>query len=88
MNISSLDVNNATSVAVARQQLSSSSYLDPSQVNALLDALTREVSLIQGCVTVLYSPFIPGFSLPSCQSSRDRKGTETSDKSKYAKFSY
>ncbi len=88
MNISSLDVNNATSVAVARQQLSSSSDLDPSQVNALLDALTREVSLIQGCVTVLYSPCITGFSLPSCQSSRNRKGTETSDKSKYAQFSY
>lgn len=55
MNIPKLDVNNAASVALARQQLSRSSDLDPSQVNALVDTLTREVSLIQGFA--LYSPF-------------------------------
>lgn len=50
MNIPSLDVNNAASVALARRQLSRSSDLDSSQVNALVDTLTREVSLIQGFV--------------------------------------
>jgi hypothetical protein len=49
-NISSLDVTNPTSVALARQELLRSSDLDPSQVNAMVDAFTREVSLIQGCV--------------------------------------
>ena len=49
-NIPSVDVNNATSVALARQHLLRSSDLDPSQANAMVDALTREVSLIQGCV--------------------------------------
>jgi hypothetical protein len=49
-NISSLDVNNATSVALARQELLRSSELDPSQVNAMVDTFTREVSLIQGYV--------------------------------------
>jgi hypothetical protein len=48
MNISSLDVNSTTSVALARQKLSRLSDLDPSQANALVDALTREVCLIQG----------------------------------------
>ena len=71
-NISSLDVNNATSVALARQQLSRSSTLDPSQADALLDTLTREVSLIQGCV--LYLPYLTSFSLECCQPSRNRKG--------------
>jgi len=75
MNVSSLDVNNVTSVALARQQLSHSSELDPSQVNALVDALTREISLIQGCV-LDSSVTTTGFSLPSCQASRNRKGTE------------
>jgi len=50
LNIPSLDVNSETSVALARQHLQRSSDLDPSQVDALIDALTREVSLIQGCV--------------------------------------
>ncbi len=49
-NISSVDVNNATSVAIARQQLMRSSELDPSQVDAVIGTLTREVSLIQGYV--------------------------------------
>jgi hypothetical protein len=53
-NIPSLDVNNATSLALARQQLLRSSDLDPSQVDAMVDALMREVSLIQGCV--IYPP--------------------------------
>ncbi|KAH8976901.1 hypothetical protein EDB92DRAFT_1938185 [Lactarius akahatsu] len=46
--ISSVDVNNLTSVAIARQQLTRSSKLDPSQVDAVIGTLTREVSLIQG----------------------------------------
>ncbi|KAH9066137.1 hypothetical protein EDB87DRAFT_1732090 [Lactarius vividus] len=46
--ISSVDVNNPTSVAVARQQLIHSSNLDPSQVEAVIGTLTREISLIQG----------------------------------------
>ena len=46
--ISNLDVNNATSVAIARQQLTRSSLLDPSQVDAVIGTLTREISLIQG----------------------------------------
>ncbi|KAH9038181.1 hypothetical protein EDB85DRAFT_526111 [Lactarius pseudohatsudake] len=47
-NISSIDVNDATSVAIARQELLRSSELDPSQVDAVIGTLTREVSLIQG----------------------------------------
>ncbi|KAH9032058.1 AAA domain-containing protein [Lactarius pseudohatsudake] len=46
--ISSVDVNNPTAVAIARQQLIRSSNLDPSQVEAVIGTLTREVSLIQG----------------------------------------
>jgi hypothetical protein len=48
--ISSVHVNNATSVAIARQELIRSSELDPSQVDAVLGTLTREISLIQGYV--------------------------------------
>ncbi|KAH9170429.1 hypothetical protein EDB89DRAFT_1304426 [Lactarius sanguifluus] len=47
-NISSVDVNNVTSVATARQELLRSSELDPSQVDAVIGTLTREISLIQG----------------------------------------
>ncbi|KAH9066139.1 hypothetical protein EDB87DRAFT_1678878 [Lactarius vividus] len=47
-NISSLGVNNVASVATARQQLVRSSELDPSQVEAVIGTLTREISLIQG----------------------------------------
>jgi hypothetical protein len=50
LNIPSLDINNLTSIALARQQLLRSSDLDCSQIDALVDTLTREVSLIQGCV--------------------------------------
>jgi hypothetical protein len=60
LHIRSLDVNSEASVALARQQLMRSSNLDPSQVHALVDTLTREVSLIQGCV--LYSPIEAIFS--------------------------
>lgn len=55
-NIPNLDVNNETAVALARQHLVRSSALDPSQADALIGALTREVSLIQGCV--IHSPFL------------------------------
>ncbi|KAI9453340.1 hypothetical protein F5148DRAFT_1289158 [Russula earlei] len=48
LHIPGLDVKSETSVALARQHLLRSSNLDPSQVDALIDALTREVSLIQG----------------------------------------
>ena len=52
--ISSLDVHDATSIATARQELMRSSELDPSQVDAVIDTLSREVSLIQG--------YVPGLS--------------------------
>jgi hypothetical protein len=72
LNIPNLDANDATSVALARQHLVRSSALDPSQADALVGALTREVSLIQGCV--IHSSFKTGFLSPSCQASRNRKG--------------
>jgi hypothetical protein len=84
-NIPSLDVSNETSVTLARQRLLQSSNLDPSQVNSLVDALTREVSLIQGCV--LCPPSTHGFSLASRQPSRNRKGTERFEKDEYTQFS-
>ncbi|KAG8703433.1 hypothetical protein FRC09_004163 [Ceratobasidium sp. 395] len=43
-----LDVNDPHSVTRTRQELVRSSFLDKSQVEAVLDALTREISLIQG----------------------------------------
>ncbi|KAF8598648.1 hypothetical protein BDV93DRAFT_593819 [Ceratobasidium sp. AG-I] len=43
-----LTTNNATSVALARSALARGSRLDPSQAEAVVDSLTREVSLIQG----------------------------------------
>jgi hypothetical protein len=49
-NIRSLDANSGVSIALARQELLLSSDLDPSQVDAVVDTLTREISLIQGCV--------------------------------------
>ena len=51
-NISSVDVNNATSIAIAREELRRSSKLDPSQVDAVIGTLTRELSLIQGYVLI------------------------------------
>ena len=48
--IDPVDVNNPASVARARAQLRESSVLDPSQADSVVDSLTREVSLIQGCV--------------------------------------
>ena len=50
LNIPNLDVTDETSVALARQHVMRSSELDPSQADALIGTLTREVSLIQGCV--------------------------------------
>ncbi|KAH9011570.1 hypothetical protein EDB85DRAFT_1108865 [Lactarius pseudohatsudake] len=46
--ISSVNVNNVTSVNFARQELLRSSDLDPSQVDAVIGTLTRGISLIQG----------------------------------------
>ena len=43
-----LDVKDAASVANAREVLRNESTLDPSQAEAVVDSLTREVSLIQG----------------------------------------
>jgi hypothetical protein len=57
LNIPNLNVNDETSVALARHHLVNSSNLDPSQAEALIGALTRQVSLIQGCVQ--YSPSKP-----------------------------
>jgi hypothetical protein len=55
LNIPSLDVNDEAAVALARQHLVRSSLLDGSQADAVIGTLTREVSLIQGCV--VYSLF-------------------------------
>ncbi|THH13828.1 hypothetical protein EW146_g6431 [Bondarzewia mesenterica] len=46
--IEDLDALNPNSIARARQELLHHSNLDPSQVDAVVDTLTREVSLIQG----------------------------------------
>ena len=43
-----LDVKDSASIANARDVLRSDSTLDPSQAEAVVDSLTREVSLIQG----------------------------------------
>ncbi|KXN87132.1 NFX1-type zinc finger-containing protein 1 [Leucoagaricus sp. SymC.cos] len=48
MTISDLDISDPVSVARARDQLRRLSVLDPSQAEAVVDTLTREVSLIQG----------------------------------------
>ncbi|TBU41804.1 hypothetical protein BD309DRAFT_964525 [Dichomitus squalens] len=47
-SISDLDVSNPLAVRRARDELKRLSILDPSQAEALVDTLTREVSLIQG----------------------------------------
>ncbi|KAI0375984.1 hypothetical protein BV20DRAFT_31266 [Pilatotrama ljubarskyi] len=46
--INDLDVLNPAAVERARAQLRANSVLDPSQADAVVDTLTREVSLIQG----------------------------------------
>lgn len=46
--ISDLDISRPNAVNHVRNQLLQSSTLDPSQVDAVLNTLTREVSLIQG----------------------------------------
>jgi len=43
LNIPNLNANDETSVAVARQNLVRSSGLDPSQADAMIGALAREV---------------------------------------------
>jgi hypothetical protein len=48
--IRSLDVQSEQSIVRARHELNRASELDPSQVDSVLDALTREFALIQGCV--------------------------------------
>ena len=52
-NVPSLDASDEMSALIARRQLQASSDLDPSQVDAVVDTLTREVSLIQGCAQKL-----------------------------------
>ncbi|KAI0313808.1 hypothetical protein OF83DRAFT_1248643 [Amylostereum chailletii] len=47
-HIRALNVQSPTDVALARQELRRSSQLDPSQVEAMVATLTRELSLIQG----------------------------------------
>ncbi|KAF5314903.1 hypothetical protein D9619_007516 [Psilocybe cf. subviscida] len=47
-NINNLDISRPNTLELARQQLAEFSTLDPSQVDAVLNTLTREVSLIQG----------------------------------------
>jgi hypothetical protein len=74
LNIPSLDVKDEAAVALARQHLVRSSDLDPSQADALIGALTREVSLIQGFV-VCCLPFNTSLLSPSCQPSWNREGT-------------
>ncbi len=44
----SMAVNDRNSVEIARDELKRGSRLDPSQVDAVLSALTREVALVQG----------------------------------------
>ena len=50
LTIPQLDATNPLAVARAREQLKRFSVLDPSQAEAVVDTLTKEVSLIQGCV--------------------------------------
>ena len=48
-----LNVFRPGAVELARRQLLAHSELDPSQVDAVIDTVTREVSLIQGCAVYL-----------------------------------
>lgn len=48
-----LDVQDSLSIAIARQELVLRSRLDESQAHAVVDTLTRELSLIQGFVVVV-----------------------------------
>lgn len=45
-----LDTGDPRSVAQAREVLASESRLDPSQADALVDCLMREVAVVEGCV--------------------------------------
>ncbi|EKM48156.1 uncharacterized protein PHACADRAFT_203172 [Phanerochaete carnosa HHB-10118-sp] len=51
-HVADMDVSQASAIQSARQQLLDHSTLDPSQVDAVVHSLTREVSLIQGYVSV------------------------------------
>lgn len=50
INIHSLDVTRPTSATTSRNELVKHSTLDPSQVDAVVSSLTREIALIQGSV--------------------------------------
>lgn len=50
-HIDDLDISQPMALERARRQLQGDSTLDPSQLDAVLNTLTREVSLIQGCVS-------------------------------------
>lgn len=52
-----LDVRDEVSVRIAREELRSRSILDSSQADAVVDALTHEVALIQGYVMIACSRF-------------------------------
>ncbi|KAI9445911.1 hypothetical protein H4582DRAFT_2052050 [Lactarius indigo] len=67
--ISSIDVNDATSVAIARQELLHSSELDPSQIDAVIGTLTREISLIQGIPPLI----IKSLALPERERTTDER---------------
>lgn len=47
--VQDLDISQPGAIEVARTQLLDHSELDPSQVEAVLNTIVREVSLIQGC---------------------------------------
>lgn len=48
MNVQSLNTQDANSIAQVRQELIAGSYLDRSQAESVVDALSRQISLIQG----------------------------------------
>ena len=56
--IDPLDVNNPRSCERAKNQLRQFSVLDPSQADSVVDALTKEISLIQGWVLSRFSEYL------------------------------
>ena len=77
--ISGLDVHDATSVTTARQELMRSSELDPSQVDAMIDTLSREVSLIQGYVPGLPAKLASDYRVVSPPGTGKVRTTRTSE---------
>ncbi len=73
--INALDISQPMAVENAHRQLQHGSTLDPSQLDAVLNSLTREVSLVQGYVSTNCS-ILPFSSLmPSnLQTTRDGQG--------------